>query len=168
MPLLSDESFAATIPGLHKALIEQHESDAKVIDPRIALMGPQEMVHLLHTDPAGAKALGPHGFSKEIAILKGGDPHSCLVQETLAAVKQEISDAQPHAKSLRAGAEKLRQGKPHAVGYEHVLDIVGAENFPLDLDELHRIHRETGRAPGIVCMPDDSVRLAEHGEPVHW
>lgn len=78
MPLLSDESYVGTVPGLHAALIEKLEADAAVVDPRIKLMDVKEILHLCYSAPGGKSVRA--GFGKEITILNG-DPDSAAARE---------------------------------------------------------------------------------------
>ena len=65
MPLLSDESYVGTVPGLHAALIEKLEADAAVVDPRIKLMD----VKTRPWPSARLCKVGSGWFRKEITIL---------------------------------------------------------------------------------------------------
>jgi hypothetical protein len=132
-------STMARLPGLHQALVDGYERDARVIDPRIQLMPVNAVTKML-------RDVGVQISGREL-----GDAD---------ALRQQLSDLQPHAKAFRAYAEDLRSGVPLAISADRVMRLLG-DQYPALTVAFGVGH------VGVVVSPDDSIRMAQPGEVVH-
>lgn len=105
------------IPGIHRALGDHARTVSRQPDARIKLMTPHELADMLASNSS---------YAQQVKILRlDGDPDWVRdVEETAAVLRQELSDAQPRARSLDALAELVDGGHAVTVQPTQVLDVL--------------------------------------------
>jgi hypothetical protein len=143
------------IPGIHQLIGEHARAEARKPDTRLTLMTAAELAELLASDPQGR-------YAEQIRILRlDGDPDWVTeVEEISAAVRQDISDAQPRAKSLDALADRVDAREPVTVQPTRVLDVLAARaviRIPCGVSDYNSV----GAPEWLVDLARPPAHLAE-------
>jgi hypothetical protein len=138
------------IPSIHKAIGGRARAAARELDCRVKLMEPRDLADALKSEPR---------WADEVRILRlAGDPDwTADVEEVTARVRQAISDAQPHAVSLDALADRIEAGEEVVVSPWRVIGVL-AERQGVDhcrVSDLESIDGPEWLANLVQVTPPD-------------